>query len=386
MLIITPEFPASGPRRAAAARKLACVSEQNLTRRFQIAFAVVLVFSAAQAGWWMLDQSLYVTAVHDRTSALQRELLLAAEMARQAGVPADEVAAALPGLRAEGERLLPDAAVGAALDEERDRRLNRYFWEGGFFLAVLVVAIAVLGRAVRQESQLRRRQQNFLAAVGHELKSPIASSRVAAETLELRDPEPAERRKLVGRILRNLGRLESMVGNLLDTARLESGTLGATAAPFDLVAAVQPVLADYRERAEAEGVELVERIEAPAVVLGDAESAAIILRNLLANGFTAVADAPDPIVAVSARRIAEHVRLQVEDNGCGFEPSEARRLFEKFYRPGDEMRRGGQGTGLGLYIVQELASRSGATATAHSDGHGSGARFSVDWRIGEEAP
>jgi len=286
----------------------------------------------------------------------------------------------VPGLTTTPEgHMVPDPAVAARLDEERDRRLNRYFWEGGFFLAVLVAAVAMLWRAVHEEAELRRRQQNFLAAVSHELKSPIATSRIAAETLEMRELPAPERRRLVGRILRNLARLEGMVVNLLDTARIEAGAVAVSREPIDLAPTLASTLAAFEERAESEGVLLEVTLPGGLTVVGDAEAARTIVRNLVENAFEAVSQAQEPTVRVRARSIDGVVHLEVEDNGAGFATLDGEKLFEKFYRPGDEMRRGGRGVGLGLYIVRELASRSGALVSAWSAGPGKGATFTVDW-------
>ena len=83
--------------------------------------------------------------------------------------------------------------------------------------------MAVISRTLAAEAQLRRRQQNFIAAVTHELKSPIASLQLAAETIALRRPEPARLDALVKRMRGDIRRLEDMVGRILDTATLEAG-------------------------------------------------------------------------------------------------------------------------------------------------------------------
>jgi signal transduction histidine kinase len=352
-------------------------------RRVQIGFALLLVVTTAQAAWWTLDQWLYTAQVRRETEAMQQQLVAAAEALLAAGASAERVLAEVPGVVVgEDNRIVPDPAVVAEQNDRRDRRLNRYFWEGGFFITVLVAAVVVLGRAVSHEAQLRRRQQNFLAAVSHELRSPLASARLAAETLEMRDPPADERRRLIDRLMRNLGRLETMVTNLLDTARLEAGSLAVTSTAVDLREVAQSTLAAYADRAAGEGVGFTGAVAEGLVIIGDPEATRTILRNLVENAFHAVRESDVPTVSVEARRVDGNVRLQVIDNGCGFEPTQASMLFEKFYRPGDELRRGGQGAGLGLYIVRELAARSGARVTAYSEGGGQGATFTVEWTAG----
>ena len=116
-----------------------------------------------------------------------------------------------------------DQAVIAELDSEADARINRIFWEGGFFLIVLLGGLTIMTRTIRLDAELRRRQQNFLAAVSHEFKSPLASIRLAAETLTRHSDSAEDIQRLGNRILADDERLLRMVENLLDTTRLEEG-------------------------------------------------------------------------------------------------------------------------------------------------------------------
>ena len=87
---------------------------------------------------------------------------------------------------------------------------------------------------------------------------------------------------------------------------------------------------------------------------------------------------------IEARRQESNVKLQIIDTGVGFEPSETKRLFQKFYRSGDELRRTSAGTGLGLFIVKRLMHHQKGSVTAHSDGPGKGAVFAATWPAAKE--
>lgn len=309
------------------------------TRRVQLGLLVLLVICFAQVGWWMLDQWMYMRSL-------------------------SEAAAGAPELQ-------------ARIDQAR--RMNRYLWEGGFFLLVLLAGMSVLARAVWQESQLRYRQQAFLAAVSHELRSPLASSRVAAETLLLREPPEADRERLLQRLLRNLRRLEDMVANLIDTARIEEGQIVLHPEPVQLLGALEPLLAGFRERAADTGLEFRIDLDPTSELYGDPEALRTVVRNLLDNAFKSVEAAPGGRVELVAERNDGRAIVSVVDSGVGFEARDRERMFERFWRPGDEMRRGGTGAGLGLYIARALATRSGGTLTAFSEGPGTGARFELVW-------
>ena len=108
------------------------------------------------------------------------------------------------------------------------------------------------------------------------------------------------------------------------------------------------------------------------------------MRNLIDNAMGAVAGVEQGTVTIDVANGDGHATIEVRDNGRGFEPADAEKLFEKFYRPGDEMRREGRGTGLGLYIARYLAASSDAKLTAHSDGPGTGATFRLVWPLGQQ--
>jgi signal transduction histidine kinase len=160
------------------------------TRALEIGFLALLVFSTAQVVWWIYDQNRLAESDHARVVELYEIEVELARALLAEGRAWPEIVARLPQLElVDGAvRVAPEAL--AALAAERRSRLRRYGWEGGFFLVVLVAAMWVVARALREETALRHRQQNFLAAITHELKSPLASLQLSLETIELRAPEP----------------------------------------------------------------------------------------------------------------------------------------------------------------------------------------------------
>jgi signal transduction histidine kinase len=273
--------------------------------------------------------------------------------------------------------------VLAALDSQRFHRLNRYAWEGAFFLAVLIAAMAVVHRALREEADLRRRQEHFLAAVSHELKSPLASLRLSTETLSLRDPPPAKRGELVNRLLTDLGRLERMISNILDTSRLSSGQTKSVPSPLSLAEEVSAAVDEVREHAAECETTLATDVPDNLRIEADPEGVRTVLRNLLHNAIKATCGGGN--VTVRAAALDGYVRLEVKDDGVGFPPGEASRLFEKFYRVEGDGRARMSGTGIGLYLVWRCAELDGASVDAKSGGSGRGAVFTVAWPMRTEA-
>lgn len=360
-------------------------AESLRVRRLQVGFLLLLAITAVQVVWWLVDQARIAERIADDRVARLEVDREAAGAAVRAGQSLDELRAFYPDLLvdAEGARLRPESLQ--AIEIERRSHLSQYRWEGGFFLFVLGGGILVLWRVLRREADLLNRQQNFLAAVSHELRSPLASLRLTTETLLLRDLAATDRRGLLERNLEDLRRLERLVGNLLETTRLEERRAVPRREPVDLSEAVSLAFAELGHRARgAEGIDIDVRVEPGLGLQADPVGLGTVLRNLIGNAIESAQTAGSR-VEVTARRLDSEVELQVLDDGVGFEPSEGRRLFEKFYRPGSELRRNKQGSGLGLYLVRGFVALEGGEVEARSEGPGRGATFRVTWPAGEPA-
>jgi signal transduction histidine kinase len=315
------------------------------TRSVQLGFLLLLVVCAAQLAFWMFDEVRYT------------------------GLVTDQLREAYTALGASADAL-------AQLERDRWHRLNRYGWEGAFFLAVLLAAMLVVLKALREEAALRRRQEQFLAAVSHEFKSPIASLRLSIETLTLRDPPPEKRAELLRRVLVELDRLERMVANTLDTSRLAAGGSAAPerVALADVVGEVRDELGSFADEC---GVRIATAVQPALVVVADRDGVRTVVRNLVHNAIKA--SPRDGVVQVRADGEAHDVVLEVSDDGVGFPPKESERIFEQFYRVDGDGRGRMQGTGLGLYLVERLVTHAGGRVRAQSAGNGLGAVFTVRW-------
>ncbi len=348
------------------------------TRRLQLVFLLVLAIAVAQVVWWLVDQTGFVgDLAREETARIERDRDLAQRMLDE-GAAWSELAESFPELELVGTEVQVSQALLVSRREERRSHLNQYRWEGAFFVLVLVAAMGVLFRVLRQEESLRRRQENFLAAASHELKSPLSSLLLATETMVVRPLGEARRKQLLERNLRDLRRLEEMVHKLLDSARLESERAVLVSTRLPLESLVEDVVADgLRDVATAPKV--VVAVADDLEIDADPVAAKTVIRNLFENALHATEKTTDATIRLEARELDTSVELSVSDSGAGFDPDDARRLFDKFYRPGTEMLREQRGTGLGLYLVKRFMELEGGSARASSAGPGKGAEFVVAW-------
>lgn len=347
-------------------------------KALQIGFLALFVISAGQVLWWIADQASYTREMTDRLGVLYDSDAQVVTRFLGERPAAAELEALLPHIKIESGIARVEVNAVDALDREESSRINQYFWEGGFFLIVLLSGITVLTRTIRHDAQLRKRQQNFLAAVSHEFKSPLASMRLAAETLMIRMDEPVAQR-LGERILQDGARLLRLVDNLLETTHLEEGHRPLKMEPISLLNIVEAGVAELEERAHDNDISINQEIPKELTLVTDRAAFESVFRNILDNAIKACIAGEGHAVAITARAVHDHVEVKVSDDGIGFPPQDSAMIFEKFYRSGEEIRRAMPGTGLGLYIVHKLMKVSGGKIEAMSEGLGKGATFTINW-------
>jgi signal transduction histidine kinase len=357
------------------------------TRVFQLMALALMVVSVVQVAWWLIDQRDYTIEKVNTLHSAYAAQATAAQALLDSGVSAERVQQLLPQITVSAGKAALAPATEQALRSEEHRRINQYAWEGAFFLLALGVCITVIARALSAEARVLEEQDNFLALVSHQFKTPLASLQLSLETLSLRSPPPAQARTLIDRMLADLARMSAMVTQILESVRLERGRVELRAEPLELRTAVARVASQLEDRARDGRVAISNTIGPGLYVMSDALALDVVVRNVLENALAAVAAAGGGDVAISARTAAGEVELAVKDSGVGFDPAVQARLFEKFTRLGS----GGSpasgnfyGTGLGLYIVRRLMQLAHGRVSAHSEGAGKGASFLLTWPAARE--
>ena len=219
-------------------------------------------------------------------------------------------------------------------------------------LGMFVVFFALYRQRVRirELARLERYRREFVADVSHEIKTPLTGIIGAAEMIG--EVDDSSRPRLAAMIAKESKRLNALVQQILDLARLDREGAAPERARTDLVGLVREVLEDRRAEAESRGVELVFRGNGEVFADCDAILVAEAVSNLVGN---AVSHSGSPKVEVACAATAHGAEIAVEDHGVGIPPEHVERVFERFYRVDPARAAESGGAGLGLAIVRRIA-------------------------------
>jgi len=253
-------------------------------------------------------------------------------------------------------------------------------------MVILVATIAGLRYTARQ-LELAHLKSSFVSNVTHELKTPIALIRLSAETLQLRRfSTPAEGDAFLAGIARETRRLQQLVDNILDFARLEAGQAELRPGTVDLARVVRETVEDFRPRLEQQGFRVaLDLPEGLPPVRGDAAMLQHCVLNLLDNALKYSRERREVEVSVEARDGA--VAASVTDHGIGIAPADQKRIFEKFVRVQTGLVHDVKGAGLGLSLVHQIVrAHGGRVELASSPGEGSTFTLVLPRADGTEPP
>jgi signal transduction histidine kinase/ActR/RegA family two-component response regulator len=282
---------------------------------------------------------------------------------------------------ASAARSIGSGGVRATIDDDRVREVSD-----------VAAALRDAGMAVREREQLIEREKSalqeadrakdeFIAALSHELRNPLAALTAAAHVLRVADPadrSAADARGVIDRQTRHLSR---MTDDLLDVSRLIAGKVHLRIETFDLGALAAATVGAWHAAGRFSG-QVVTVDARDGWVTADRTRVEQILSNLLDNAvkFTP----PGRTIAVHVAQDAGATRLAVADGGEGIEPALVDRVFDVFVQGDQDVGRSKGGIGLGLTIVKRLAQLQGGSVGASSAGIGHGATFTV--RLPAAAP
>jgi two-component system sensor histidine kinase CiaH len=260
------------------------------------------------------------------------------------------------------------------ISAEKKRKTAQFVGEGVTFLAVTLIVALFVYRMVRRQFTLQQQQQNFMMAVTHELKTPIAVAKLNLETLQKHHLDDTKKQKLLNMTVQEVNRLNSLANNILVSAQLEGGRHVMTIDELNLSELVKSCFTDFKNRFPDRKWQA--EIEPELDLSGDPLLLQILVNNLLEN---AIKYSPrEGLIQCRLHQTNKLTVLEVIDQGPGIPDTEKHKVFDKFYRIGNENTRTAKGTGLGLYMCHKIAKDHHATIRV-TDNTPTGCNFNVSF-------
>lgn len=234
--------------------------------------------------------------------------------------------------------------------QDEKRKKSQYIGEGITFFLVIVAGAGVVFYLVRRQLQQSQQQQNFMMALTHELKTPIAVAKLNLETLQKRKLEEQQQQRLIQTTLQEANRLNSLCNNMLLSSQIEARGLTMSDEEINISELTASCAGDYMQRFP--GKKIITAIAPELFTQGDRLLLQMAVNNLLDN---AIKYSPkEGTVTVELTAANKWITIKVKDEGKGIEPDEKQRIFTKFYRIGNAATKAAKGTGLGLYLTKKI--------------------------------
>ena len=238
-----------------------------------------------------------------------------------------------------------------------DKRIMMVVGEGAVFFLMLLIGLWKIRSSIRKEFELSQRQNNFLLSVTHELKTPIAANKLYLQTIQKRNPSEEMRSDLLNKALKENQRLEHLIDNILNAARVENRALQPIKEAIDLTHFLNGLVVQFRKRYPHSTIEVIHALHKTIHI--DIFMIETVLSNLVDNAVKYSQD--NAQIQINASLTDTQVLLTVSDVGIGIKQEDQAAIFSKFYRIGNEETRTQKGSGLGLFIAQEFLKLHGGS-------------------------
>ncbi|MSP07996.1 MAG: HAMP domain-containing histidine kinase [Chitinophagaceae bacterium] len=256
------------------------------------------------------------------------------------------------------------------------RKTKQYIYEGVTFLFLFLLGAIYVYRSLLKQLRYSNQQQNFMMAVTHELKTPIAITQLNIETLLKRELDPAQKKMLIENTLKETHRLDALCNNILLASQLDMGKYESNMQLIDLSDIIQKLVHSFQERFEQRV--LVTTITPSVFIQAEPLLIQLLVNNLLDNAHKYSTLSSQITVQLTTKE--NQISLTVKDEGVGIPMEERTKIFEKFYRIGDESTRTTKGTGLGLYLCKKISEFHQATINVDANAP-NGSVFTINFPI-----
>jgi len=249
------------------------------------------------------------------------------------------------------------AAKTHAIQDFQLRKTKQFIGEGLTILVLFLLGAIYVYRSLKKQLRYADQQQNFMMAVTHELKTPIAISHLNIETLLKRDLDSSQQLKLLEATLKETKRLDSLSTNILLTAQLDMGQYEANKQLVNVSELLRQNIKSFQERYPSRICNTM--VEDAMEIQGEPLLIQLLINNLIDNA-NKYAPVTEPIY-IHLQSHQNMIQLIVKDQGPGIAAMDKNKVFEKFYRVGAETTRTTKGSGLGLYLCKRIAEFHNAT-------------------------
>jgi signal transduction histidine kinase len=233
------------------------------------------------------------------------------------------------------------------IENERERNVTQYIGEGATFLLLIFAGAILIFRLIRRQLVQSYQQQNFMMAITHELKTPIAVTKLNLETMQIRKLDSIQQKKLIQSTIQEADRLNTLCNNMLLVSQIDAGGYLLTNEKFDFATFANDCAEEFIARFPERKIEVESKDE--IIITGDRLLLQLAINNLLDNAIKY--SGKDDVVLIKVFQSNRNIILQVIDRGNGITAREKGRIFEKYFR-GAQMQT--KGTGLGLYLTKEI--------------------------------
>lgn len=235
--------------------------------------------------------------------------------------------------------------------EVLQRKLYMLIGEGVVFLIILGLGFFVIYRAIKKEMALSAQQKNFLMAITHELKTPIASIKLLLQTISSRKLEQTQIQDLSKKAIDDADRLNQLVENILIATKIDERLYLLNKEEISLNKLIEKLITNSAFQ-RTHSIKFTLRNSEEILLHADSSSMISIISNLLENAMKYSPEGSE--IKIDLSEESNFVVLSVSDVGEGIPDEEKDNIFMKFYRVGNENTRKKKGTGLGLFIVKNL--------------------------------
>ena len=263
-----------------------------------------------------------------------------------------------------------------AIEAFETRKTKQYIYEGVTFLFLFLLGAIYVYRSLLKQLRYSNQQQNFMMAVTHELKTPIAITQLNIETLLKRELDLAQKKMLIENTLKETHRLDALCNNILLASQLDMGKYESNMQLIDLSDLIQKLIHSFQERFEYR--KLITTITPSVFIQAEPLLIQLLVNNLLDNAhkYSTITSS----ISVLLISHENYIQLMIKDEGVGIPIEERGKIFEKFYRIGDESTRTTKGTGLGLYLCKKISEFHHATIFVHANTP-NGSIFNINFPI-----